>query len=203
MTYEELVQKVKDASAKLDANKITDHLAIQVNIEGEAEGAFYIEMLRGKVVVEPYEYYDRDVLLICQATQILDILGGKMDPIASLSDGQIRAEGNAGRLGLLGEIIKKTPAKKAPAKKTTTAKKAAPAKKAATTKKAAPAKKAEEAVKETVEEKAEQPAEEKTTTAKTTAAKATATKTAAAKTTAAKKTTTKAATTKKTTAKSK
>lgn len=142
MTYEELVAQVKDGAEKVDADKITDHLAIQVNIEGEAEGAFYIEMLRGNIVVAPYEYYDRDVLLICQASQILAILKGELDPMQALQDGQIRAEGNIGRLGLLGEIIKKTPlkkraaAKKAPAKKTTTAKKTA-TKKTATAKTAA------------------------------------------------------------------
>lgn len=137
MTYEELVSQVNKSAAKMDADKITDHLAIQVNIEGEAEGAFYIEMLRGNIVVAPYEYYDRDVLLICQASQILAILKGELDPMQALNDGQIRAEGNIGRLGLLGEIIKKTPARKraAAAKKTTAAKKPAakkaPAKKTA------------------------------------------------------------------------
>ena len=60
MTYEELVSQVNEGTAKIDADKITDHLAIQVNIEGEAEGAFYIEMLRGNIVVAPYEYYDSD-----------------------------------------------------------------------------------------------------------------------------------------------
>lgn len=162
MTYEELVSQVNEGTAKIDADKITDHLAIQVNIEGEAEGAFYIEMLRGNIVVAPYEYYDRDVLLICQASQILAILKGELDPMQALQDGQVRAEGNIGRLGLLGEIIKKTPTKKRVAtKKATAAKKPAAAKKTTT---------------------------KKTSAAKSTAAKTT--KTSAAKATAAKKTTT-------------
>ncbi len=112
MTYEELVLEVQNNTKGYDAKKITDHLAIQVNIEGEAEGAFYIEMLRGNIVVEPYEYYDRDVLLICQAAQILEILKGDLDPMEALKDGQVRAEGNVGRLGLFAEIIRKTPRKK-------------------------------------------------------------------------------------------
>ena len=116
MTYEELVSKVRENTKGYDASKITDHLAIQVNIEGEAEGAFYIEMLRGNIVVEPYEYYDRDVLLICQAAQILEILKGNLDPMEALKDGQVHAEGNVGRLGLFAEIIRKTPKKKRAAK---------------------------------------------------------------------------------------
>ena len=116
MTYQELVSAVTEGAAKVDASKITDHLAVQINIEGEAEGAFYIEILRGSIVVAPYEYYDRDVLVICQASQILAILKGELDPMQALHDGQIRAEGNIGRLGLLGEIVRKTPLKKRTAK---------------------------------------------------------------------------------------
>ena len=143
MTYHELVEEVKEGASRVDARKITDHVAIQVNIEGEAEGAFYIELMSGNIVVMPYEYYDRDVLLICQATQIIAILKGEMDPMQALSDGQIRAEGNVGRLALFGEIIKKTPLKKAAKKpaakavKETKAKAEKPAKAASAAKPAA------------------------------------------------------------------
>ena len=129
MTYQELVAQVRELTDRMDAAKIHDHLPIQVNIEGEAEGAFYIELNAGRIVVEPYEYYDREVLVSAQATQILDILRGKMDPVRAMQDGQIRVEGNAGRIGLLSEIIKKTPAKATAAKKEEAPKaEAAPAK---------------------------------------------------------------------------
>ncbi len=113
MTYEELVSEVQKCAAKIDVEKLTDHLAIQVNIEGEASGAFYIEVDRGNIVVAPWEYFDHDVLLVCQASQILAILKNELDPMQALSDGQIHAQRNIGRLGLLAEIIKKTPLKKA------------------------------------------------------------------------------------------
>ncbi|MBQ9632554.1 MAG: hypothetical protein IJV04_06555, partial [Lachnospiraceae bacterium] len=54
----------------------------------------------------------------------LAILNGDMDPMQALADGQIRAEGNIGRLALFGEIIKKVPMKKA-SRKTRTDKKEA------------------------------------------------------------------------------
>ena len=124
MTYHELVEEVKNSASRMDPARLTDHVAIQVNIEGEAEGAFYIQLMQGNIVVMPYEYYDRDVLLICQATHMLAILNGDMDPMQALADGQIRAEGNIGRLALFGEIIKKVPMKKA-SRKTRTDKKEA------------------------------------------------------------------------------
>ena len=61
MTYEELVKKLKSNFEGMDAGKIKEHLAIQFNVAGEAEGALYMEIRDGKVMIEPYEYYDRDI----------------------------------------------------------------------------------------------------------------------------------------------
>ena len=48
MTYQELVSKLKDTYQEKDASKISEHLAIQFNIQGEAEGALYLEIATGK-----------------------------------------------------------------------------------------------------------------------------------------------------------
>ena len=77
MTYEELVQQVKDIAESADAGAVQEHVAFQFNIEGEAEGAFYLDVRDGKADVEPYEYYDRDVLITCTAQTLLDIVEGK------------------------------------------------------------------------------------------------------------------------------
>ena len=53
MTYEELVQSVKDIYANADAGNVKEHVAIQCNIEGEAEGALYIEFSEGNIDVQP------------------------------------------------------------------------------------------------------------------------------------------------------
>ena len=37
MTYQELVSKLKDTYQEKDASKISEHLAIQFNIQGEAK----------------------------------------------------------------------------------------------------------------------------------------------------------------------
>lgn len=46
MTYEELVQNIRDIYTNADAGNVKEHVAIQCNIEGEAEGALYIEFQR-------------------------------------------------------------------------------------------------------------------------------------------------------------
>lgn len=155
MTYEELVKLAKKTYEKADASAVKDHVAIQFNVTGEAEGAFYLEVKDGKVSVEPYEYYDRDVVVTAEDTVLAQIANGKLGLEAAYLTGKIKAEGNLKKALLLKELkaaAKKEAAKKAPAKKAAAPKKAeekkaeAPAKKEAAKKapaKKAPAKKAE------------------------------------------------------------
>lgn len=115
MTYEELVQKVKDIAEASDASKIQEHVAFQFNIEGEAEGAFYLDIKDGKADVQPYEYYDRDVLITSTADTLLEIMDGKLDPVLAFTIKKIRVEGDLGKALLLKEVVgqKKEKKKKA------------------------------------------------------------------------------------------
>ena len=119
MTYEELVQKVKDIAEASDASKIQEHVAFQFNIEGEAEGAFYLDIKDGKADVQPYEYYDRDVLITSTADTLLEIMGGKLDPVLAFTINKIRVEGDLGKALLLKEVVgqKKEKEKKKKAEK--------------------------------------------------------------------------------------
>lgn len=105
MTYEELVQQVKGIAEGTDAGKIQGHVAFQFNIEGEGEGAFYLEVKDGKAMVEPYEYYDRDVLVRCTAETLLKIMEGKLDPVMAYTLQKIRVEGDLGKALLLKEVV--------------------------------------------------------------------------------------------------
>ncbi len=147
MTYQDIVKKVQTAYKGADASKVAEHVALQFNIEGEGEGAFYLEVSEGAVNVEPYEYFDRDLLVTASADTIIGLAEGTVDAVKAYQDGQIKAEGNLEKAMVLNNIVKKatkkaepkaTTAKKAPAKKTaakTTATKKTTAKKATTTKK--------------------------------------------------------------------
>ena len=117
MTYEELVQQVKEIAEEADAGKIQDHVAFQFNIEGEAAGAFYLDIKDGKSNVEPYEYYDRDVLITSTAETLLKIMEGKLDPVAAYTLQKIRVEGDLGKALLLKEVVGQKKAKKKAAKK--------------------------------------------------------------------------------------
>lgn len=178
MTYEELVKKLKTAYAKADASAIEEHVAVQFNVTGEGEGALYLEVSDGKIDIQPYEYYDRDAIVVTGANTLVDIAAGKVDVVEAYNTGVIKVEGNVGKAALLAKITaKKAPAKKAPAKKAPAKK--APAKKETakkeTVKKAAAPKaaaKKEEAPKKVAAPKAEAPKAEAPKAAETSKAAA-------------------------------
>ena len=53
MTYQEIVSKVQKNAINSNAVHICYHIAIQFNIYGEGEGAFYVEIDRGRIFVMP------------------------------------------------------------------------------------------------------------------------------------------------------
>lgn len=131
MTYEEIVAKVKEAYSTADATSINEHVAIQFNIEGEGEGAFYLEITDGKIDVQPFEYYDKDATVYTTAETLQEIAEDKLNVVMAFTIGKIRVEGDLGKAALLQDVEfkavevkaeEKAPAKKAakaPAKKTT------------------------------------------------------------------------------------
>lgn len=206
MTYEQIVSSVKKALAKADVSKVKNNIAVQVDIVGEGEGAFYVSVSDSTLAIEPYEYYDHDAKLIISGKDCVDLFNGKLDTKQINVEGDTEACKNAIKKLVAAKkpAAKKTAAKKAPAKKPaakkTTAKKPAAkkpaAKKAATTKKAAkPAapKATTKPAAKPVAPKAEVKAAEKPAAPKAEVkpaeTKAPAKKPAAAKTTTAKKTT--------------
>lgn len=164
MTYEEVVKKAKTAVGKIDTSAISEHFAIEIDIEGEGEGALYIELDNGKAVAEPYDYHDNDCRIRTDAVTFIDLLKGKIDAATALSEGRIFFAGNWEKAVSLAHSLKPAvkPKKETSAKKETTAKKTTAAKKpaatkTATAKKTATVKKAEAkkpAAKKTVRKKA-------------------------------------------------
>ena len=105
MTYEELVQSVKDIYANADAGNVKEHVAIQCNIEGEAEGALYIEFSEGNIDVQPYEYYDRDVILTLSAANLLEIAAGKKDLLEAYHANEVSVWGDLDKVVEMKKVI--------------------------------------------------------------------------------------------------
>lgn len=107
MNYEELVNGVREQFMKADVSDIKEHIAYQFNIGGEAQGAFYAEISEGILSIEPYEYYDRDVLFTCTGETLVDIAGGRLDPVMAFTEGTLKVEGNFDKALKLKEITQR------------------------------------------------------------------------------------------------
>lgn len=107
MTYAEYFASVKTEFMGADVSDISEHLAYQFNIIGEASGIFYVEVKEGKLYIEPYEYYDRDVMFTATVEIFTAIMTGKMDPVLAFTLQKLKVEGNFEKALKLNELIKR------------------------------------------------------------------------------------------------
>ena len=105
MTYAEFFSEIKGKFMEADISDITEHLAYQFNIVGEASGIFYVEAKDGKVHVEPYEYFDRDAMFTCTAETLMNLATGELDPILAVTLQKLKVEGNIDKALKLKDII--------------------------------------------------------------------------------------------------
>lgn len=106
MTFQEVFEEVKNIFMQADVSDYKGHLALQVNLTGEGEGAFYAELDNGVLNVEPYEYYDRDVIFIVDTKDFLKIVNGKLDPVFAFTVGKLKIEGDIGKALEIQKLIK-------------------------------------------------------------------------------------------------
>ena len=137
MTYEEIFSKTKEKVMSANGVDYKGHLAVEIDIVGEGAGAFYIELNDGAAACEPYEYYDRDCKLILSGEDFLAICDGKLDSVKAFTVGKLKIEGSIDKALEFSKIVnslnkaeeksktapKAAAKEKAPAKKTTRAKK--------------------------------------------------------------------------------
>ncbi len=112
MTYEKMFEKVKKALTAADASGIGEHVAVQVNVTGEAEGWFYIEAADGKLNIEPYTYDDRDAFLTASGEDLVALSAGKLALEQGLAEGKLVVEGNYDKFMLLSAVFAQMPVKK-------------------------------------------------------------------------------------------
>ena len=90
-----------------DVSGITEHLAYQFNITGEASGIFYVEVKDGKLYVEPYEYFDRDAMFTCSAETLRELAEGKLDPVLAFTVQKLKVEGNIDKALRFKELVER------------------------------------------------------------------------------------------------
>lgn len=106
MTFDEIMAKVKETAAKIDASG-TDFLAVQVNLTGKDSGVFYVEVKNGKVSAEPYDYHDRSCAITIEPANFAKLMDGKLDPVIAYTTGKLKVEGDLGKALEFSKLIKK------------------------------------------------------------------------------------------------
>ncbi|MEZ3502416.1 MAG: SCP2 sterol-binding domain-containing protein [Lachnospiraceae bacterium] len=107
MTYAEFFSQIKGEFMNADVSGITEHLAYQFNITGEASGIFYVEVKDGKLYVEPYEYFDRDAMFTCSAETLRELAEGKLDPVLAFTVQRLKVEGNIDKALRFKELVER------------------------------------------------------------------------------------------------
>lgn len=107
MTFFDIFNQVKETFMKADVSDYNGHLALQVNMTGEGEGRFYAELNNGTLSVEPYEYYDRDVLFTVDSRDFMKIVNGNLDPVFAFTVGKLKIDGDLGKALEIQKLIKK------------------------------------------------------------------------------------------------
>lgn len=107
MDFWSIFNEVKNTFMQADVSDYHGHLALQVNMTGEGEGRFYAELNNGTLSVEPYEYYDRDVMFTIDSKDFLKIVHGKLDPVFAFTVGKLKVDGDLGKALEIQRLINK------------------------------------------------------------------------------------------------
>ncbi len=120
MTFEEIFEKAKEAFGSADVSSYEGHLAIQINITGEGEGAFYTEIKDGKLDIQPYTYNDKDAAITANADDVVSIFNGTLSTVDAYENGKLSVDGDLAKAFSIQPMIdiNKKPAKRT--RKTTT-----------------------------------------------------------------------------------
>lgn len=105
MKFEEAFKDLKERFVNKDASNIED-ISIQFNMVGEVSGAFYAEVKDGKLSIEPYEYYDNDVVFEGTYEVFCKIISGQMNPVKAFITGKIKVHGDLGKAAMLEKVLK-------------------------------------------------------------------------------------------------
>lgn len=107
MDFWQIFNEVKETFMKADVSDYQGHLVLQVNMTGEGEGRFYAELNNGVLKVEPYEYYDRDVMFTINSKDFLKLVHGQLDPVFAFTVGKLKVDGDLGKALEIQKLIQR------------------------------------------------------------------------------------------------
>ncbi len=104
MKFASILKRAKALAAVADISQV-DFMAVQINIVGEENGVFYVEVKDGQIHVEPYEYYDRQCMITISDDDFSKLTRGRLDPVKAYDEGRLKAEGDLGKALQFTELL--------------------------------------------------------------------------------------------------
>lgn len=103
VSYDSVFEAGKKKILAADITKIKYPIAVNVELDGSAEGDFYIYINADEqsISVEPYKYNDHDVSIRADAEGLLAVFTGKKNVYDALADGDIKIYGETKKAILL------------------------------------------------------------------------------------------------------
>ncbi len=102
LAYEDVVEAAKKKMAAANLTRIKYPIAANIELNGAAEGIFYIYIDEANnISVEPYKYNDYDVEFRADADTFMAVMNGKKNVYDALADGLIKVSGNVKKAILL------------------------------------------------------------------------------------------------------
>ena len=104
MTFQDVINEVKEKTASFDGREYDDFLAIQVSLSDLNE-VFYIEIKDGKLSIEPFEYNDRQANLIMSSANFMKMINKQLKSTLAFSTGKLKIEGDVNKATELGKLF--------------------------------------------------------------------------------------------------
>ena len=102
LAYEDVVEAAKKKMAAADLTRIKYPIAANVELNGAADGIFYIYVDEANnISVEPYRYNDYDVEFRADADAFFAVMNGKKNIYDALAEGAVKVSGNIKKAILL------------------------------------------------------------------------------------------------------
>lgn len=108
MTFIEKFETIKKKMKNIESDALKEEFAIQVTMTDEdCGGIFYIANINSSFAVEPYNYYDNTLSVVCTSKTFVSIILGKISVSDAVKSGILEIYGNEKHAEILSVLVKK------------------------------------------------------------------------------------------------
>ncbi|MCC8023264.1 MAG: SCP2 sterol-binding domain-containing protein [Clostridiales bacterium] len=93
MEFYALVDWIRSCLRQADVSHMPGVTAFELRVSGRRQGTFYIEIKDGRISAEPYEYCDRNAILILSDRVLEHLFRRRFSLVEAICAGMIQVEG--------------------------------------------------------------------------------------------------------------